>query len=463
MKRILLTALALSSAASAEQITLSAQHQRDLSLTLYTQNLALIQEHRSLGPLKPNDQVVVRDVSQQMLPPSLQIFNAGNILEQSLKQATLNYQNLLFSYIGRELTLAKQSQSGDSEIKQQVKLLSVDDRTAMIEADGAIESIPLNSEHWRFIFPSRPQGMLLKPSLTFKSAGKTHSEDIALSYLSQGLSWQMDYVLQLNKTRDNVALKGLATLYNNTNTVFDNAAIRLLAGSLPQQQRLKRERMLMASAAMADQGAPNQQAQSLGDLYLYKLNANTSLYPQQQVQVPLFAAQSIPANVRYRHSFYVAADPGGNAFSVKPEATLYFKNTLNRALKQPLPAGQARVFTPDSDRQQQFIGASQIPHTAAGEEIALALGKAFDLKITQRRTDYQKTFNGALISLELKIENSSNSPKTLELLSNFSHSWELVSSTYPATQKNAGSGKWQFDIPGNNTTLFTLQARLKTK
>ena len=449
--------------AQAQPITLSADDQTHLSVTFYSQNLGMIQESRTLGPLSHDDQVIITDISEQMDPRSLQIRGAGKITAQSLNKSVISYQSLMHSYIGRELILVKDNGANGDEIRQNVKLLNLSGNTVIVELNNAIESIPLHSDVWRFVFPKKPDNLLLQPSLTFQSQGKTGTNNIKLSYLSSGIQWQMDYVLELNKDRDKLQLKGLASLFNNTGITFRNANIKLLAGRISQgQQRFSQEAdsgmRMMAKASKA-----SVTPQPTGDLKLYKLADKTTLYSGQQTQVPLLHGDNVTAVASYRYQFHVTPYLDNQQIRTNPNSYLTFTNNSASGLGIPLPAGQARVFSPDQSGDLQFVGASFLPQSAVNEKIELTTGKAFDLSISQRQNSHQKAFDGAVIGIVLNINNSAADDKTLDLSSSFSHDWEIISSTLPTTEVGGATASWSIKLPGNSATIFNLQVRLKTK
>ncbi|KGK42546.1 hypothetical protein LH51_06350 [Nitrincola sp. A-D6] len=130
---------------------ITAADQSHLTLTLYNQDLAMIQDQRRLPALSPGQRIRVDNVSHQMLPETLRIQGAGQILEQSLLQSPLSYHALLQAHLGKFIQLARVNQATGQETISTVELLSIEQQT-LIRRDGRIESIPMHSSEWRFIF-----------------------------------------------------------------------------------------------------------------------------------------------------------------------------------------------------------------------------------------------------------------------------------------------------------------------
>lgn len=463
-KTVLFSSLFLAQHLTAGTITLSSEQQTDLSLTLYSSNLALVQDSRILGAIDAKDEIVVTDISKQMHPQSLQIAKAGKIISQTLNRDIINYQGLINQHIGKEIILVKEG-TNTEEIRQSVKLLNVTNNTAIVALSGNIETIPLQSNKWRFVFPNSTQNLRLKPSLTFKSEGKSTTNNIRLSYLTNGLEWRMDYVLVLNEARDKLNFKGLASLFNNTNTLFNNAKIKLLAGDIakPRQQQqfnldAQAPAMLMAKSA-ARENAPS----DIGDLKLYKLPNRATLQPHQQTQIPLLQAEQVAVKTSYRYQFYVNPYIENRETKASPSTYLNIDNQKQNKLGISLPKGQARVYTPDDNGELQFIGASQLRQSNEGDKIELMTGKAFDISIKQRQTNYEKTFDGALVDMQLIISNHSKNEKTLDLSASFNNNWEIISNTYPPSKKSSANVEWKIKLHANSSNVFNLKTRIKTR
>ncbi|NRA21205.1 MAG: hypothetical protein HRU05_12065 [Oceanospirillaceae bacterium] len=444
----------------AKTITLTQNEQQDLTISLYSTDLALVQDRRLLGPLLLNDTVIVSDISQQMHPQSLQINGAGNIIEQSLNRQVLSYQSLIDTHIGKQITLAKSTPSG-IDLKQQVTLLSADKNRALVEYKGSIETIWLNANQWRLIFPVGSEQLALKPSLSFKTQGRQSTGNISLNYLTSGLHWQMDYVFELNQSRDKLQLKGLASLFNNTSTAFSNASINLIAGniSLPKTGVTRAKTRELMSISQSAPGLPN--AENIGDLKRYRLKQRITLLPQQQTQVPLINATDIPVETSYRYSATITPYLNNAVRKSQVDSYIAFSNNQQSGLGIALPRGQVRVFNSDTEGDFQFIGASIMRASSINQQIELSTGKAFDLSVTQRQTNNSETFDGSIIDTQFMINNSSKQRKTLRLSTRFNQHWEIISSTYPVSEKQSANAVWLLDIAANSSLVFSLKVRLK--
>ncbi len=449
-------AMSLSSASYATPpMTLSEQDRSDLAITLYTDNLGFVQDIRST-PILPAGQVVhLTDVSRQMEVESLQIRNAGQIKEQTLSHATLNYATLLQQHIGKEVLLANESKAAEPT---PAILLSIDQNTALVNINQRIETIPLNG-NWRIIFPTLPENMLLQPSLTFKTDGTSSAQQSSISYLTQGLSWKMDYVATLSEDGSSLLFDGLASMNNQTGTDFKDARIRLLAGNVNQNspQHYRGKALMMAASAESDNAI---QPEALSDYQLYTLPHQVSLADQQQTQVSLIHADNVKVNSVLRYRFYIHGGVDQLQQKIKPDTFINFINNQHYGIGTPLPAGQVRFFSPDKKGDLHFVGTDNIGQTAIGEPVELNLGKSFDVTISQKQTDYQSSYDGSVVAYELSIKNSGTSSKEIEISSQFAAPWKLISSSSKPTSESGGEASWKLNLPGKSDTVLSLRVRL---
>ena len=453
--------LGLTQNSAADPLQIGSEDRSSVALTLYNQNIGLVREERRLPPLRKNQQVTLEDVSAKLQIQSLRISNAGPILEQNLNTNLLNQQSLLQHYVGKQLRLARLNPVTGQEVLSQVKLINIEGNRALINREGRFESIPLNNQ-WRFIFPSLPEKLLIKPSLTFRSEGTARAQDANISYLSGGMNWSMNYVLTLNKAGNRVDLDGLASLSNQTGTDFHQAKINLLAGELyqPQNRSQYRKQGVEMMRAMSADAAPAPKQEGLQDFHLYNLPRKTDLLHGQVKQVSLITATNIPVERLYDYQFLVYPSIERNQHRVKPELLVKLTNDKKSQLGMPLPAGELRTFSPDSQNQLHFIGGSNINHTGKNDELEVRLGKAFDVSIHRKQTHFSKTFNGHLVSQELRISNSRNTPAKINMTANFPLAWTMKQSSHPHQKIQGGSARWQIEVPANGDSVLSFSVQM---
>ncbi len=437
----------------AAPLSIDASAQQDLTLTVYNQNLGLVRESRALPALSPGQAVIIQDVSRQLQTETLSIKGAGQILEQNLNTNLLSHHSLLQYYLGQELQLARLNPATGDESLSEVTLLSIEGDRALVRRDNQVESIPLSAD-WRFIFPERPAHLSSKPSLEFRSQGTPTPATATFSYLTGGLSWQMDYVMTLEKGGQQMALEGLATLHNATGIDFENARFQLMAGTLNQPAPESHRKATLAMAGMAaDSAAP----EAFEDYQLYTLPNSTSLLDQQQKQLPLISTASMPVKREYRHEFLAMPRPDNQRHHIAPQTWLSFENGADT----PLPGGAVRTFSPDDNGRLQFIGGSRIDHTATGQAVELMLGEAFDLSVERQQTRLSKDYDSYLAEYEVLVRNSSKEARQLDLAVNFAQPWTLVHASQPMAESRGGRAHWSLQVPAKDKTVLRFRVKLK--
>jgi hypothetical protein len=433
-----------------------------LHLTLYQQNLALIEEQRSIPALTAGSRVVLQGVSPQMQAETLQISGAGAVTEQNLEQNLLSLSQLLERHRGEMITLARFNSVTGAETRQPVRLLKAEGNQALIENDeGQIETLPLNHSGWRVIFPTPAEGYQLRPQLSFTSEGLSKPGQAQLRYLSRGLSWSMDYVLNLNASGETLALQGLATLNNQSGQTWPQAQIKLLAGTVNQPANVPyREALGVMRAAAMDKVGGQIEPSSVQDYHLYTLPRPLTLNDQQQKQIPLIKGEQIQAQIRYHHQIQVSAHQQLPPQQAPADIHLTFDAPAMATDKTPLPAGQVRVFRPDSEGQLQFIGGSQLNATAAGDPVRLLLGEAFDVGVESTQTAFGKVFDGFTVSYEVRLNNRSEQDKPFTLNALMPLPFELQQSSIEPVKTTAAGVEWAFELKAGEEQVLTFSARL---
>lgn len=444
----------------ATPLTVDLEKQQDLSITLYNQNLGLVRDVRSLPRVNQGQTLYIRDVSHQIMSQTLQVENAGKILEQNLNNNLISVPALLQAYTGKKIQLARFNSVSGSETVNDAWLLSASGQFALVEHQGKIETIPVNQQGWRFIFPAIPEGMQARPSLEIRSEGTNKASDAVLTYLTRGLSWQMDYALVLNSKGDRLNLDGLATLNNQTGVDFRNSKVLLMAGQVnqPPEQLIRRHKTAMAMAdSISESGTP----EAFQDYQLYRLPQRANLLNGQTKQVSLISAEKVKADKSYHYQMQVYPSLDRQLYDQKPDIRISFTNTESQGLGFALPAGSARVFSPDSDGNRHFIGSARIRNTSKSQKVELPIGKAFDLTVKRQQSLFKKNYDSFQTGHALELINSSDQVKQISITANFHQDWKITDSSHSYTRVNASQNRWMIDLPADSNTQLNFTTEIK--
>jgi hypothetical protein len=367
--------------------------QKEVAVTIYNDNLALIKDARRVKLDRDFNKLAWREVSAQMRPETALLRNLTNssgfrLQEQNFDFDLLTPPKLLEKYLNKEVTVIRTNPATGTEIRETATVLATNGGAVLKFADRIETGVP-----GRLAFSGVPENLRDKPTLVVSLINPVAGEqNLELSYLTAGLSWRADYVAELNERDDRLDLNGWVTLTNQSGAAYPNAKLQLVAGDLNrvrQPQSMSRNMMAM-TPQMAD--AKEMKEESLFEYHLYTLQRATTLMENQTKQVALMSASSVPINKEFLlvgANYYYSGQYGDIGQKLKVGVFVEFQNK-GEGLGIPLPKGVIRVYKKDAQSNAQFVGEDQINHTPKNESIRLKLGDAFDVTADKKQTDFQK-------------------------------------------------------------------------
>ncbi|HEX7742622.1 MAG TPA: DUF4139 domain-containing protein, partial [Sphingobium sp.] len=285
----LLPSLALAQTAPATDPT-GASAQGDVAVTIYNDNLALVQDVRQLSIPAGTTRIEFPDVSAQIRPETLSFATDGAaIVEQNFDFDLLSPAKLMEKAVGRTVTIVRTNPASGAEVREQAKVLSVNggvvlqigDRIEVLRDDG----LPV-----RVIFDKVPANLRARPTLSVTvDSSRSGTRPAAIRYLTPGLGWSADYVALFDSKAGRIDVQGWVTLTNGSGTTYSNARTLLVAGSVNQNegrgyQPVRRNNIRSAGTETAGR-------ERLGDFYLYPLAQRTTIADRQTKQVSFLDAQ----------------------------------------------------------------------------------------------------------------------------------------------------------------------------
>lgn len=431
----------------AAEIKSTSQQQVDLYLTVYNGGRALVRDQRQFKLSKPTRHIAFMDVAEKIMPQTVAI-KGLDVLEQNYDFDLLSPQALIDKNIGKTVRIARRSgETGEILEWSQGLILSTNGGVILQMKDGSLETLSADT-HYHMIFDQVPENLRTSPTLSLLLRQPVEGNtNVEMTYLTTGLSWQSDYVLQLDKSETQASLDSWITLNNQSGIGYQNAHLQLLAGDVNLQQ--PRHKRAMMEDAMVLQASPMSAVteQALHGYHLYTVPHQTTIKNRQSKQIKLFAADSIPVQKRLQDRAYVNRH-GLNKQKSKPDQFLIFKNA-KPALGLPLPKGTIRVYGKDASGNHQFIGEDGIGHTAVNDELEIKLGKAFDISLQRSTTKFrQLSKKQQLLSREIKINNGSERDQTLSVEEIMpSQIWTIKNSTLAFVKTSPSMAKFDALIP----------------
>jgi hypothetical protein len=374
----LLTASA--AAQTSDDSARSESAQGEVALTIYNNNIALVQDVRQLPIAQGRTRVEFPDVSAQIQPQTLS-FAAANttIIEQNFDYDLLTPTKLMEKAVGQSVTLLRTNPATGVETRERATVLSVAGGT-VLKIGERIEVLRDDGLPVRVIFDRVPPNLRARPTLSVNlDSTRAGTRPVALRYLTNGLGWSADYVALYNEKGGSIDMQGWVTLTNQTGTTFHMADTVLVAGAPASAgDASSGGGRGFGDRGMTRAGTEAASRERLGDFYLYPISARTTVANAQTKQVSFLDVQGVAARKIYSHSVYWQQN---DEEPENVESRIAFSTSRDQGLGDALPAGTVRFYQRDSEGTPQFIGEKAISHTPMGSDLSLVTGEAFDITV----------------------------------------------------------------------------------
>jgi hypothetical protein len=448
--------------------------QTQVAVTIYNENLALVKDQRKLQLKTGPQALALRDVSARMRPETalLRSVSAPGSLyvqEQNFDFDLLTPQKLLEKYVGRSVQLVRTNPATGAETTEQAQVLAANNGI-VLQVGQRIET---GTPNGRIVYGDVPPNLRDRPTLVMSldNSGGTQ-QDVELSYLTSGLAWKADYVVELNAADTALDLSGWVTLTNTSGATYRNAKLQLVAGDVnqvtPAMQNMARAKVMMAPAAAAP--AREMAEEALFEYHLYTLQRPTTIAENQTKQVALLSAAAVPARKELLLTgadYYYRSSFGELGQKMKVGVFMEFDNKESAHLGQPLPKGIVRVYKKDQAGNAQFVGEDRIDHTPKNETVRLKLGEAFDVTADKKQTDFKKLggtgkYNSQFeTAFELVLKNAKKEAVTVTVQEPIPGDWQMLSESYPSTKAASNTAVWKIRVPAEGSTTLNYRTQVR--
>lgn len=347
--------------------------QGDVSITIYNNGQALVQDKRNLNLPRGRTKQQFPDVSGQIRSETVTLSGPGiGIVEQNFDFDLLTPAKLMEKAVGQTVTLIRTNTATGAETRVRAKVLAANGGV-VLQIGNNIEVLRDDGLPVRVIFDKVPPNLRARPTLSVtlesQNGGMTPT---TLSYLTPNLGWSADYVTLFDEAKQTIDVQGWVTLTNNTGTSYQNANVILVAGNPGGRGGFGQ-----FGGSIEQAGTESNDRERLGDFYLYPLSNRTTVANAQQKQVSFMDVKGAPARNTYEFNV------GGflNRDFISAASVLKFTTSQNGGLGDQLPAGIMRVYMQDRRGDPQFIGESRIDATPLGSSMSIKTGDAFDVKV----------------------------------------------------------------------------------
>ncbi len=443
--------LAAAGGAPAADLPCAADARTALELTIYNSDLALVREVRRFELPEGTTRLAFQDVPAGIDPASLRVDGGRgfSLLEQNYEFDLVSRERILEKYVGRELAWLQEDGSTVTGT-----LLGVSSGP-VYRVDGRIVfEVP-----GRIALPALPEDLRDRPTLVWLvESDERRTTDVEASYLTGGVSWKADYVLDLEPDGRSAALQAWVTLDNRSGASYAGATVRLVAGDI---NRIGPEIMpvMMADAAGRNAGAKGFVEEALFDYHVYTLQRPADVKDRQIKQIALFSSDRVPVTRLYSTS---AAPTSRRGDAPRPVEVAYrFANDQASGLAVPLPAGTVRVYG-QSGEARQFLGEDRIEHTPRDESVELTVGRAFDIVSEPTLVRSERVGeSGERRTMRVDLRNHKDEPVTVAVADAAWGEWTVTESTHPVRRIDARRLAFDVAVPagGGARLEYTLEVR----
>jgi hypothetical protein len=457
-------------AAIASTATTTQDDQKDLAVTVYNSNIALVRDVRKLKLSTGTLDLRFMDIAAQVNPATVHIVSLTApkdlvVLEQNYEYDLLSPQKLLQKYVGKELTLVRLVSENNSTQEVPVKALLLAYNEGPVWKVGNEIITGMGAD--RYVFPELPENLYSKPTLVWMLENSRAGEQtVEASYLTNGVNWSSDYVLTVAPDQKAADLNGWVTIVNQSGTAFKNAQLQLVAGEL--HRVYERRDMPMAARALkaAEAAAPQFAEEALSEYHLYTLDRRTNIQNNQTKQISLLASTGVRLDKTFvvdgQQFYYRNAQRPSQPFKDPVKVYIKFKNSAANALGMPLPAGTVRVYQGDTKGRVQFIGEDRIDHTPKDEMLELHIGNAFDVVAERKQTDFQTLGPRSYeMAFEIKLRNHKPEPITVEVNEPIGGDWRIIESTFKYEKTAAFAARFTVPVPADGESILKYRVRVR--
>jgi len=449
---VVLAAACPAGAAEIPVVLSGADDRSELMLTIYNENLALVREVRGIELPGGAARLEFQDVPSQIEPRSLLVETAAGkglrLLEQNYEFDLMSREKILEKYVGREVGWLQEDGS-----RRTGTLLGMA-QGPVFQVDGQVVfEVP-----GRLALPELPGDLRALPTLVWQvQAEGAGRRDLDVSYLTRGVSWSADYVLQLGESGKTGDLQAWVSVDNRSGATYRDAQLMFLAGDVHQAPAPSRPVMYKAAEMVADM-AGGMVEETVSDYHLYTYGGRTTLKEQSVKQLSLFTAPDVKVSRHYRLGGSPALRHGGAARSDRVAVWHVLENRERDGLGLPLPAGVVRVYGRSASGARQLLGEDRIGHTPKDETVELLTGYAFDIGAERTQTDERARGDRSReYAYRILLKNHTTAPVTVEVTENAGGEWSILEASHAHAKVDARTFRFDVPVPADGETALTYR------
>lgn len=426
---------------------------RELTLTVYRGDVALVQDRRAAELPAGRSEARWAGVAQGLHPGSVRLEGAAALHGFSLEHRPWSLAGLVEAHVGHEVQLVR----GVGQQREVIRARVLAAQPLLLENDDGVFS----ASPGQLLFPrGAPAGMGEAPALVLalqrRRGGRGPFE---LTYLASGIGWSAEHVALLSADARRMDLVTRARLDNRSGMAIEDAAVDLIAGQVNIPRR--RAQAPVARQSMVAEEAPagaDVVPQAAGDQYRFRL-------PD-----PLDLADGASRTLRLRgHDGVAVARSYAAVDRVQPREQrgesgwqpLPLETRLEwEQPDAPLPAGPVRVYARE-DGALRLVGGDHVRDRPQGAPVRIVPGRPFDLTARRRQTDFRRIDSRRFESArEIRLHNARDRATTVVVEETIPGDWELLAASDDWERAAAHLAVWRVEVPAGGEYSITYRVKV---
>ena len=430
--------------------TAAAQDTQDY-VTVYNDNLGLVKQERNMTVNLKNPIIEFKDVAASLIPTSVHLKSMTDgksfeILEQNFEYDLASADKILNKYIDQQVSLILESGELISGT-----LMSIAGGSYVLKTTDGLKILPANNK-MQISVRELPEGLITRPTLIWQVAGvKNASQKLEVSYLTNNISWNAEYVGVLSEKEDQIDVGAWVNIDNKSGATYKNAHLKLVAGDIHRAKEPRPTYFDRGYATESMAKADGFAEKEFFEYHLYALQRPTTVKNNQIKQISLFPNATVASSKKY------VFDAQKDAKQV--EVQIVFVNKKENGLGLPIPKGIFRIYKQDEE-SLEFIGEDWIQHTPRNEEVNLTIGKAFDIVGEKTVVDRKKlSKNSEQQNVEIEIRNNKEKENVEVVVVEYFYypNWRIENNTHPYNKKSANKVEFKIPVKANDKTKLSYQ------
>lgn len=423
----------------------------DVVVTVYTGNVALVQESRKISLPEGEVKLRVADFPAKIIPESVTVASMSHpdglaVLEQLYHHDLPTHDALLKEFVGKKIKIIHWNEPLDRKEEVEALLLGVTEGE-VYQIGGQVY---LGHPGYK-VLPGLPDHFTLRPTLTWLFQNRSPAvHDLRVAYLTKDLSWKADYILVLKKAESLADLSGWVTISNQCGAGFKTARIKLVAGEIHRVESPPQERVY-ARMAMKEADTSQLEEKPFFEYHLYDLKRPTDLQDKQTKQIRLLETKGLQVTEALMvegSKGYLTRPFGGQGTKQPVKVVISLKNSKENGLGVPLPAGVARIYKEDDDGSPRFVGEDRIEHLPPNETLRVTTGNAFDVVSERVQKDFKQISTRLYESeWEITLRNRKTAAVRVSVVEPMTGNWAVLTHSHPYEKADAFTIRFEVPVP----------------